>query len=44
MTSAPLTASTVLLLAVVTDATPWRVAAVVVVAVCLAVVSWRRDR
>ncbi len=33
MTSAPLTASTVLLLAIVTDATPWRVAAAVVVAV-----------
>jgi hypothetical protein len=39
-----LTAHTVLLLAIVTDASPLRVAAAVVVAVCLAVVSWRRDR
>lgn len=40
---APLTAPAVaLLLAVVTDASPLRVAAAVVIAVCLAVVSLRR--
>jgi hypothetical protein len=41
MAPAPLAASLALLLAVLTDAAPLRVAAAVVIAVCLAMVSMR---
>jgi len=45
MVPAPLAAPAVaLLLAVLTDAPPWRVVAAVLIAVSIAVFSWRRDR